>query len=67
LSASSFIKRCALETGKPVRRATPDGVCVMRVESKLSRMRVTRVMMLSPEREFATGQAWQVVAPFVIQ
>ena len=30
-------------------------------------MRVTRVMMLSPEREFATGQAWQVVAPFVIQ
>jgi hypothetical protein len=39
----------------------------MRVESKLSRMRVTRVMMLSPEREFATGQAWQVVVPFVIQ
>jgi hypothetical protein len=30
-------------------------------------MRVTRVMMLSPERELATGQAWQVVAPFVIQ
>jgi GT2 family glycosyltransferase len=28
---------------------------------------VTRVMMLSPEREFATAQAWQVVAPFVIQ
>jgi len=28
---------------------------------------VTRVMMLSPEREFATGQAWQVAVPFVIQ
>jgi hypothetical protein len=30
-------------------------------------MRVTRVMMLSPEREFATGPAWQVVVHFVIQ
>jgi hypothetical protein len=30
-------------------------------------MRVTRVMMLSPEREFATPQAWQVVVAFVIQ
>jgi hypothetical protein len=67
LSASSFINRCALDTGKPVRRATPDGVCVIRVESKLSRMRVTRVMMLSPEREFAMATACQVAVLFVIQ
>lgn len=49
--------RCAVDDGRPVRRAMSLAVCMVRSLVNVSSARTMRSVIESPDREFAMGSA----------